>query len=121
MTASATSSARTSGETPDDKDWNAIEPERSALRLLVARIDFELAKLDDSEPLARAAALTRLTSTWTKLVAELALGPEPTLRTCPLCLLSIRSQATRCRYCLRPSAARPVLDPSSGVAGGTRP
>ena len=117
MTTNDTSFSRMSGTQPDERDWNAIEPQRSAMRALVATIDVELAKLDGPEPLARAATLTRLTATWAKLVAELALGPEPRLRGCPFCQLSIRSQATRCRYCLRPSAAAPASDALPRGAG----
>lgn len=95
----------TTGKGPENRDWNAIEPGRTAMRLLVADIELELGKLGDAEPLARAEALARLTTTWRKLVAELALGSEPSLRACPFCHLSIRYEATRCRYCLKGSPA----------------
>lgn len=93
------------GKRPENRDFNAIEPERTAMRVLVANIDLELGKLDDPKPLARAEALARLTTTWTKLVAELALGSEPSLRTCPFCRFAIRCEATRCRYCMKQSPA----------------
>lgn len=102
-------------EKAPERDWNAIEPERSAMRVLVADIEVELGKLSDPQPLTRTEALGRLTSSWAKLVAELALGSEPALRSCPFCGLSIRRAATRCRYCLKQSPAAAAVGEAPAI------
>jgi hypothetical protein len=119
MTSADISTARTNGGSTDERDWNAIEPQRSALRVLVAKIDVELGAMQDLEPLSRSEALGRLRGTWAKLVAELALGAEPSLRMCPFCRLSIRQGATRCRYCLKQSPAGAATSASPPNASGT--
>jgi hypothetical protein len=65
---------------------------RTRLRTLVQTIDTELARTTD-------AASTELRALWTELVAALALGPAPDLRTCPACGgLGMRA-ASRCGNC----------------------
>jgi hypothetical protein len=49
--------------------------------------------------------MQRLTQSWQALVGALALGDEPPLRSCPHCLRQVLREATRCRYCMRQSAA----------------
>jgi hypothetical protein len=82
-------------------NWDGIDPARSRLRLLVARVDDELAKVEGD----RAQALVGLSGAWAKLVGELALGDEPSMRDCPHCKRSILYVAVRCRYCMSRSPA----------------
>lgn len=89
-----------------DMNWDAIEPERSRLRLLVARVEGELAYFRSPPPgAAQAPDLTRLFGAWERVVTQLALGAEPLLRACPHCRRSILAAAVRCRYCMSRSPA----------------
>jgi hypothetical protein len=92
-----------------DMNWDAIEPERSKLRALVARVELEIAELRSQAPGAgQAAGLTSLVGAWGRVVTQLALGTEPPLRACPHCRRSILEAAVRCRYCMsRSPAAEP--------------
>lgn len=82
--------------------WDSIEPSRSVLRTLVARVDLELSKLAGPES-SGAAKVAELSGAWASLVGALALGPEPALRACPSCRRSILQEAVRCRYCMQRS------------------
>lgn len=87
------------------QEWDGLEPARSRMRVLVARVDAELGSLQASHrDSARSSETDALAQTWRELVAELALGPEPELRSCPHCQRRVLRQATRCRYCMRQSA-----------------
>src|SRR3954454_4185728 len=85
--------------------WDTIEPSRSALRVLVARVESELSRLGGETQIGPETLVT-LSQAWTGLVDSLALGPEPTLRECPHCQRSIVMAAVRCRYCMKHSAAK---------------
>jgi hypothetical protein len=86
--------------------WDGLDPARSRLRSLVGRVDAELVRLEATEPgPARAGEIDALAQTWRALVAALALGEEPALRPCPHCRRQVLREATRCRYCMRQSAA----------------
>jgi hypothetical protein len=90
----------------DNQQWDGIEPVRSHLRVLVARVGAELVRLEtrpSGEP--SHGELQPLTESWRELVVALALGEEPALRSCPHCHRQVLCQATRCRYCMRQSAA----------------
>ena len=91
-------------------NWDAIDPARSRLRLLVASVAREVELVDEANP-GEAKALS---SAWARLVAELDLGVEPLLRDCPLCRRSILRAAVRCRYCMG------RLPPASGDASGAK-
>lgn len=72
----------------------------SDLRFAVRAMDRQLVMLR-TQPTGEqyATALGGLTTTWAALVAELAIGPAPELRSCPTCGRLGMSAATRCGYC----------------------
>jgi len=73
---------------------------RSRLRDLVAAIEGEMARLP--EPIQTAdgkAAPSGLHASWARLVDQLALGPEPEVRECPVCKHIGMRAATVCGYC----------------------
>jgi hypothetical protein len=90
-------------------NWDAIEPERSRMRVLAARVEVALDGLREEQG-DRVQALSRLVAAWADIVGELALGVEPSLRTCPHCNRSILEVAVRCRYCMERS---PAVEPGS--------
>jgi hypothetical protein len=73
---------------------------RSRLRVIVSTVEREISRLpgqtgsdgDPSPPSPLAAAFATL-------VQELALGPEPELRECPVCKHTGMRAATVCGYC----------------------
>jgi hypothetical protein len=79
---------------------NTPQATRSRLRSIVSAIEREISSLpgqtgadgSSSPPSALAAAFT-------DLVQELALGPEPELRECPVCKHMGMRAATVCGYC----------------------
>jgi hypothetical protein len=73
------------------------DSERSRLRVLVATIDREIARLPS--PTAGDGAGGDLFASWAALVEVLCLGPEPELRKCPFCGGFGRRAATRCGSC----------------------
>ena len=85
-----------------DLNWDAIEPTRSKLRSLVARVAREV---EEVERLAEKGRGEGLSVAWTSLVSELDLGVEPALRECPHCGRGILRAAVRCRYCMTRSPA----------------
>lgn len=88
-------------------EWDGLDPDRSRLRVLVARVDAELGRLSTpqrADP-QRERDVTALTQHWRDLLGALALGEEPALRACPHCQRRVARAATRCRYCMRQSAA----------------
>lgn len=83
--------------------WDAIDPIRSRLRVLVAHVERALVNL----PPAEGCSKQDLEQAWANLVVALALGHEPALRTCPSCARSILKVAVRCRYCMKFSPIEP--------------
>jgi hypothetical protein len=88
---------------------------RSRLRATVAMIEREISRLPrrvtDDEIRSPANGLL---ASFTDLVEQLALGPEPEVRECPVCKHIGMRAATLCGYCwtkLTPPAGR------AGVAG----
>jgi hypothetical protein len=73
---------------------------RSRLRAIVATIDREISRLprqvttDDSR-----SPPNGLLASFTALVEQLALGPEPKVRQCPVCKHIIMRAATLCGHC----------------------
>ncbi|HVY28242.1 MAG TPA: hypothetical protein VHB79_16915 [Polyangiaceae bacterium] len=93
----------------DNQDWDALDPARSKLRALSQRVDRGLVELGlDTQAGALATEKVAVLDAWRELLAALSLGEEPALRQCPHCQRRILEQATRCRYCMRHSAARVV-------------
>lgn len=89
-----------------NQEWDGLEPARSRLRVLVARVDEQLTQLETSQPGEPPhGEMQRLTQSWRDLVVALALGEEPLLRSCPHCRRQVLREATRCRYCMRQSDA----------------
>jgi len=76
---------------------------RSRLRAALAKIEGEISRLPGQ---ARGDLLTAFTD----LVEQLALGPEPEMRQCPLCGQMGRRAATRCGYCWSPLTPLPERD-----------
>ena len=76
------------------------DAERSRLRALVATIEHELAALSQKGGSAQMPPANELLlSSWAALVAQLALGPEPEVRQCPVCKNFGMKAATRCGFC----------------------
>ena len=77
-----------------------VEAERSRLRATVARIESELSGLPRKAAAGDGNAPTSaLAAAWADLVEQLALGPEPELRECPVCGHVGMRAATLCGYC----------------------
>lgn len=84
------------------------DAQRSRLRAMIASIDGEMSRL--SKTLwtnDRGAPGGGLSASWTELVEALALGPEPEVRTCPVCKKLGMVGATRCGYCWSKLAVEP--------------
>jgi len=79
--------------------WDGIDPVRTRLRVLVAHVESALGKLRTEEGRSNQV----LEQAWVNLVAALALGLEPVVRSCPFCRRSILQLAVRCRYCMKSS------------------
>jgi hypothetical protein len=90
----------------NDQQWDGLDPARSRLRVLVARVGANLVRIE-AGPLDQAfsSEIRILAQNWQDLVTALALGEEPQLRNCPHCRRGVLREATRCRYCMRPSPA----------------
>ena len=90
----------------NNEEWNSVDPARSKLRAFAARFEQEIARLGaDVGGTPHSARVSAVTTAWREFVGLLALGDEPELRTCPHCQRKILCEATRCRYCMRSSAA----------------
>jgi hypothetical protein len=105
---SATESASDANQTPGARmgPLSLREDDCAALRPMVADVESELVSLlaqADSKGYAQTSA--RLAESWHRLVAVMALGTAPELRTCPHCKYRIRRQATRCIQCWKQSTA----------------
>jgi hypothetical protein len=90
-----------------NQDWDGLDPARSRLRVLSERVNRGLVQLGvDTQPGALAVEKVTLLHAWGELLTALAIEEEPSLRSCPHCRRRILEQATRCRYCMRHSAAQ---------------
>ena len=81
----------------DDGKLEGPDAARARLRAVVANIDQELLRLPRRT--TGAAETGGLFDSWGALVKQLALGPAPELRRCPVCNHLGMSAATRCGYC----------------------
>jgi len=73
---------------------------RSRLRTLVAAVDGEIVRLTLPITMSDGNLLPNdLRASWDALVAQLALGPEPEVRECPICHHVGMRAATVCGYC----------------------
>ena len=69
---------------------------RGNLRALIDTIDREITQLS---PSGAGHPATPLRASWTELVKQLALGPEPATRECPTCHSVGMRAASRCGQC----------------------
>jgi len=90
-----------------NNDSDVLDPPRSKLRTLAARVEQHVSELSAGNG---AAGMSDLGVAWRALSKELALGPEPVLRGCPHCARRIPCEATRCRYCMAHSPALLPVD-----------
>lgn len=89
-------------------EWNSVDPARSKLRAYAASVEREIVELGVAVGgTPHAAQVGAVTRAWRQLADSLALGEEPELRACPHCGRAVVRDATRCRYCMRSSAAEP--------------
>jgi hypothetical protein len=92
------------------------EAARSRLRATVAKVEREIARLparnigEGGESPA-----SELGACFADLVEQLALGPEPEVRECPVCKRIVRRAATRCGSCWS------KLTPPTGRDGAAEP
>ena len=89
------------------------------LRATVATIAGELASLaGPSAGTTDRSSRSNLLTSWNDLVDQLALGPAPELRECPVCKHVGMRAATRCGYCwTRLTPPAPDQDRPSGTQG----
>src|SRR5688572_18786741 len=70
---------------------NFQDIERSKLRVIVAEIDNQIPALSTQMSAAgEPAVAARFAVSWAALVELLALGPEPEVRRCPICMATIQ-------------------------------
>lgn len=91
------------------QDFPSPEAARSRLRATVGRIGREISRLPDQTTDGGGARPNGLLAFYVDLVEQLGLGPEPDLRTCPVCGHVGRSAATRCGYCWTVTRASTAL------------
>jgi hypothetical protein len=73
---------------------------RSRLRAIVASVEGEISRLSGPvKPEDGKIPPDGLRTSWDKLVDQLALGPEPAVRECPVCKHIGMRTATVCGYC----------------------
>ncbi|HEY8078753.1 MAG TPA: hypothetical protein VIF62_31695 [Labilithrix sp.] len=72
-----------------------LDPERTRLRTTVAALDREIARLTKDG----GSQVSGLAAPWADLVGQLALGPEPEVRACPVCQEIGMREATLCAGC----------------------
>lgn len=77
-----------------------LDGARSRLRALVAIVDGEMTRVTrPSQTEGGVDSFGPLRASWADLVRELALGPEPEVRECPVCGSVGMRDATRCGHC----------------------
>jgi hypothetical protein len=82
--------------------------ERAALRAAIGEIDERIAGLLSlGAATGYAERAMSLAGSWARLTRLLALEPEPLLRECPHCKLSVMRTATRCIHCWKRSEPPP--------------
>ena len=80
-----------------DEELEGPDAARARLRTVVANIDRELLRLPRKTTGAEEA--DGLFDSWSALVKQLALGPAPDLRRCPVCNNLGMRAATLCGHC----------------------
>ena len=84
----------------NDTRFSDTDAARARLRATVAAIDQEIARLPRPVTTGGTQILTNgLAASWADLIEQLALGPEPDLRECPLCHHVGMRAATLCGHC----------------------
>lgn len=82
------------------------ELRHSALHEALDVVDLQLRTLTPADTRdASSERIALLTESWRKVVALLALEPEPERRECPTCRGPMRREATRCVHCWTKSVA----------------
>lgn len=93
-----------------DSRFPLPDPERSRLRTIVATVGHEISLLPTQATTDdRRNPPNGLLASWTDLVKQLALGPEPEVRECPVCKHIGMRAATRCGHCW--TKLSPLTDP----------
>jgi hypothetical protein len=72
---------------------------RSRLRTTLAKMEREIADLTERITVKEGDPTSGLAASWRDLVEQLALGPEPDLRQCPVCGNVTMRTATLCGHC----------------------
>jgi hypothetical protein len=72
---------------------------RSRLRETMAKMEREIARLPKQTASGDGDSTTELVAIYADLAKQLALGPEPEVRECPVCKRNCMRAATRCGYC----------------------
>lgn len=82
---------------------DVLDLPQTQLRALSATLEKHVNELGTQDQTAETTQSLKLA--WLALSKAMALGPEPTLRSCPSCSRRIPREATRCRYCMMQSQA----------------
>jgi len=94
----------------DSRD-SVPDSKRSRLRATIAEIQDRLARLPGDVTKDNGATLAEgLRTSVDDLVAQLALGPEPTYQRCPVCKHIGMSVATLCGHCWTKLTPSPAVD-----------
>jgi hypothetical protein len=94
----------------DSRD-SVPDSKRSRLRATISEIQHRLARLPGEVTKDNGATLAEgLQTSVADLVAQLALGPEPTYRQCPVCKHIGMSMATLCGHCWTKLTPSPAVD-----------
>ena len=94
----------------DSRD-SVPDSKRSRLRTAIAEIQHRLARLPGEVTKDNGATLAEgMRTSVADLVAQLALGPEPTYRQCPVCKHIGMSMATLCGHCWTKLTPSPAAD-----------
>lgn len=91
------------------------DPTRSRLRATVAAVGRRIAALPAQPEDTSELDGPSLATSWADLVDQLALGPEPELRTCPACGKSGMRLATVCGHCWTKLTPPPRKDAGTAV------
>jgi hypothetical protein len=92
---------------------NSSLEERGKLRLIIAKIERELALP------ATGAVTDVMRASWSELVGVLALGPEPETRECPTCKGVGMRGASRCGQCWAKLEPLPLISKDAQHRGET--
>jgi hypothetical protein len=97
---------------PNNSIGSVPDPKSSKLRATIAAIERDLSRLPpEIVDGGGVAAVDGLRASVAELVRQLALGPEPAYRQCPVCQHILMRGATVCGYCWTKLA--PLQEPST--------